>query len=118
MFGPHLPHGKRHADLGIVTFRAAYDVEIGAKQLPQPFFHHRFAIAAGDADYRNVEATAMITGKCLQGLQCVFYLKDIGIRKCFVIKILADHEIAHTGFVQIGYITVPVVAFAGKCKKH
>ena len=58
----HLPHGERHAYLGIVALGATHDVVVGAKHLVEPFFDDGLAVTARDADDGNVELLAMVRG--------------------------------------------------------
>ena len=65
----HLPHGQGHADLRVVAARRADDAPVVAQQLVEPLLHHRLAVAARNAHYRDAELRPVLLGQLLQGLQ-------------------------------------------------
>ena len=79
------------------------------QQLPEPFLYDGFAIATGDAGYRNAETVAVRGSKALQSSKRVV-CADPGCSFRYLSRNLFDQEYPHTGLQGLVDEAVAVVA--------
>ena len=77
--GAHFPDRQRYADLRIVAFRAADDVDLLIHQLVKPFLDDGFSITASNADDRDLILGTVICAQCLESHQGIFDDDKVGL---------------------------------------
>ena len=107
----HEPHREGHTDLRVIAAWTAGDIELGREQLVEPFLDHGLAVAARDADDRDVELVAVALSEALQGFERVddFQEVGIGIVDSITGRHVGDHKVADTTAVELRDVVMSIV---------
>ena len=96
----HEPNRQGDAYLRIIASRRTGNDTLGAKQLVNPFLHHRFSVASRNAYHRHIKTGTIFFGQALQCLQRMRHLQEVRIGiLCPVLRQFAHHKITDAPFV-------------------
>ena len=115
----HEPHGKRDTDLRIVAPWGACHVLVGRDELVEPFLHHGFPVASGDAHHGDIELLAVQFGEVLQRLQRTYDAQEVGSGEVLTrTGKLRHHKVAHTAVIEVNDVFMSVVTLRTQGEKQ